>query len=252
MVKIIKLILVCLGTTSTVTSFEPLTYINTAGLFAGVETGIESMRSEQWNFKGKVTGGKWLNDYFNIYMGLVQSFSRLSTNSFTGFLIGTDLVLYDSEKLNLNFNLESQIGSYKAMYFSPGFEAIYNLKSAVPGGVFFSLNQILYKRDTSWVEDDTETVVTESKAQKIYTLETELKIGYFRELVQNQFLQLSVNPHFRHHAIQGEKVVDLGFISLGHKMFINRHITLHTEFNLEIPQISERTTLGFKISLSTY
>lgn len=251
--KIVKIILLCLGTAVTATSYEWLADTKKIGLFAGMETGIESMRSEQWNFNGKVTGGKWFNDYFNIYMGVQQSFSRSSINSFTGFHIGTDLVLYDSEKSNLNINLESQIGSYKAMYFSPGVEAVFNVKSSAPArGVFLSLNEILSRRDTSWAEDDTETVVIESKAKKIYTLQTELKVGYFRQLVQNQYLQLSVNPHFRHHAVQGDKRVDLGFFALGHKMFLNRHMKVHTEFNVEIPQSGERTTLGFKISLSTY
>lgn len=250
--KILKIIFICLGTAVTATSYEWLADAKNIGLFAGMETGIESMRSQQWNFNGKVTGGKWFNDYFNIYLGVQQSFSRSSINTFTGFHIGTDLVLYDSEKFNLNINLESQIGSYKAVYFSPGVEAVFNVKPSASGGVFLSLNEILSKRDTSWAEDDTETVVIESKAKKIYTLQTEMKIGYFRQLVQNQYLQLSVNPHFRHHAVQGEKRVDLGFISLGHKIFLNRHMTVHTEFNVEIPQLSERTTLGFKISLSTY
>ncbi|MBN1602088.1 MAG: hypothetical protein JW915_10795 [Chitinispirillaceae bacterium] len=250
--KILKVILICLGTAVTAASYEWLADARKNGLFAHMETGIESMRSQQWNINGKVTGGKWFNEYFNIYMGVQHSFSRSSIGSFSGFHIGTDLVFYDSDKFNLCFNLESQMGSYKALYFSPGVEAVLNVNSYSPRGVFLSLNEILSKSDTSWAEDDTETVVIESKAKKIYTLLTELKIGYFRQLVQNQYLQLSVNPHFRHHAVQGDKRVDLGFIALGHKILLNRHMKVDTEFSVEIPQSGERTTLGLKISLSTY
>jgi hypothetical protein len=249
--KNIKIILLCFAIPISVSS-EWLEDARRVGLFAKMETGIESMHSDRCNFNGSVTCGKWFNDFFDIYMGVQQSLCRSYNNSFTGILFGTDVTLFDSDRFAINVNIESQSGSEKAMYFSPGLELFYKLRSSVSSGLHLTIDEVLNKRDSSWTEDDTETVIIESKAKKFYSLQTELKIGYSRQIIQNQFFQFTVNPLFRHKPIQGEKIVDLGCITLGHKYYLNSHFQMVTELNIEIPQVSETTTFGIKLSLSTY
>jgi hypothetical protein len=247
----IKIILFCIGFQVSASSFEKISNVNEFGIFLKMETGLSNINTEKFGLYGQITGGKWFTEYFDVYMGIQQFIRSSPDKSFTGVFLGSDLTLFEYEQILLSINVESQIDFDKDFYFSPGIELDYYLKSSKFLGMHICLDEVFQNRDTSWSEDDTETTVIESNADKIFYPQTELKIGYTVKTLPGQLFLFTINPLIRNHPLQGEKIVKFECVAFCYTFNLNYHFQVTTELNIGIPQETEKTKIGIKFLVST-